>query len=124
MIYEVSVERSFHARHRVARADGKWEPIHDHEWRVRATWRGAELDERGLLVDFVWAEEALRRICAQLEGTLLNDHPLLGGLPAGAEVVAQRVFGGLEAVPGGGPGRLWSVGVREAPGCTAVYARE
>jgi 6-pyruvoyl-tetrahydropterin synthase len=124
MIYEVTVERSFHARHRVAHTSGEWEPIHDHEWRVWATWRGAELDERGLLVDFAWAEEALRRVCSEFEGTLLNDHPLLGGRPAGAEVVAQRIFEGLERIPGGGPGRLWSVGVGEAPGCTAVYSRE
>ncbi len=121
MVYEVSVEGTFRATHRVRLPDGSWEPVHGHDWWVRATWRGAELDGHGLLVDFVWAEGLVHELCSGLADSYLNDHPLFAARHASAEGVAELFFERLAASPAQGPGRLWSVRVREAAGCEAEF---
>ena len=123
-MYEVSIEGFFCASHRVTSPDHKLEPAHEHDWQVRAVWRGRRLDERGLLVDFVRAEQALKALTTELDGADLNRHPLLAGRPPSAEVLARVLFERLDSVRGSADGLLKSVSVGEAPGCVAVYSRD
>lgn len=121
-MYEVTVESRFCASHRTTREDHTLEPSHEHDWQVRAVWRGRELDERGMLIDFVPAERSLKALTGELDGRHLNDHPLLQGRPPSAEVLAQVLFERLDAAAGSLAGALSSVSVAEAPGCVAVYS--
>ena len=122
-MYEVSVKGSFRATHQVAMPSGELEPRHEHDWRVEAVWSGRALDGRGLLVDFVRAEQVLRKLAADLEGAHLNEHPMLAGCPPSAENVARVLFEKLDSLRGCVDARLSLVRVGEAPGCRAVYAR-
>ena len=123
-MYEISVRGSFRATHQVATPSGELEPRHEHDWRIEAVWGGRRLDDRGLLVDFARAEQALRGLASALEGTHLNEHAILAGRPPSAENVARVFFEKLDSVRGSVDARLRSVSVREAPGCRAVYARD
>ncbi len=122
-MYECRVSAGFSAAHQVRMYDDALEPIHGHDWKVEAVFRGPELDTIGVLVDFVAAERALREAVAPLHHTRLNDAPLLRGLNPTAENVARIIFDELHArlgpdVP------LAAVYVDEAPGCIAAYLRD
>lgn len=123
-MFEVSVEGSFCATHRVMFADRTLEPMHGHDWRITAVWRGRRLDERGLLIDFDQAQKSLRALLDELNYTHLNDHPWLSGAPASSESVARMIFEKLDSVLGLADELLRSVRVTEAPGCSATYSRE
>lgn len=121
-MYEVSVEALFSAAHRLRLADGNLEPPHGHDWRVSAHFVGAELDEIGVLIDFVAAEARLREIAARLHHTDLNQAELLAGMNPSAEHVAKVIFDKLAVMPE--YHRLLDrVTVTEAPGCRATYRR-
>ena len=120
-MYEVRVEGGFSAVHQVRTPDGQLEPLHGHDWKVEAVFRGLNLDGSGMLVDFITVQEALRAVSAQFHHTDLNDHALLDGQDPTAERVAVVFFEQLrlrvgEAAP------LAAIYVRESPGCVAGYS--
>lgn len=119
--YRVTVEGSFVASHQVPCADGRLEPLHEHDWRVEVTFAGSELDDRGVLIDFGEVSGRLRQILAPLEGAKLNDLAALDGAPPTAEVIAAYLFAELAPLQNR-RARLQSVRVRESPGCSACYA--
>lgn len=120
-MYEVAVEVGFSASHAVRLPNGEMEPLHSHDWLVTVVFQGTDLDDDGLLVDFVAVQERLTGILQPLEGANLNDHPFLEGRAASAEHIARRVF----TLLGEGErtaARLEKVIIREAPGCSASYS--
>ena len=119
-MYEVSVEAAFRASHRVQDQHGDLEPAHEHDWHVRATFVGPELDEAGILVDFVAAQRKLRETVALLHGTDLNECPVMKDLGPSAERVAKVIYD-LMAQEMPLCRLLDRVRVEEAPGCTASY---
>lgn len=117
-MYSIIVEATFSAVHRLRLADGVLEPVHGHDWVVRATFCKEILDEQGMVVDFHVAWQSLRKIVVGWHHGDLNDGDVLGGLNPTAEVVAKYVFDRLVA---DGLGSIRRVDVTEAPGCVAVY---
>lgn len=122
-MYEVKVETTFHAAHSICTPDGKPEPVHWHLWRIAAHYCGSELDEHGVLVDFVEVQQQLNKITALLEGRLLNDAPFLNGQSPSTENLARRLFDALNELDWQ-RAQLAGVTVHEAPGCTASYRRQ
>ena len=51
-MYEVYVDESFAAAHNLRGYKGKCEALHGHNYKVRVTLAGADLDKAGLLLDF------------------------------------------------------------------------
>lgn len=130
-MYELRVQAVFSAAHAV-RIRGQLEPLHGHDWRVRAVVRGKELDAEGLLCDFHAVESALEKVLAPFRNVNLNTQPPFadtgrkGAKPENptAERVARMIGDRLEAELQGKlpPGvSLARVSVTEAPGCEAVY---
>ena len=74
-MFTVRVEDGFSAAHFLTHYHGKCERLHGHNYKVRVTAAGAELDEGGMLLDFGLMKAALRRITGELDHTSLNDHP-------------------------------------------------
>lgn len=112
MTYEVDVEHTFCAAHQLRLPDGTLEPVHGHNWRVVVTFAARELDAVGCVVDFHWAERALRAAVAPWENAHLNAcAPFSEGRQPSAELVARTI---MERVPGAA-----RVSVSEAPGCVA-----
>ena len=119
-MYEVRVEVQFSAAHQIRLYDGKLEPIHRHDWRVEAVFRGPVLDRIGVLVDFEVAKNTLHEIVDRFAGTNINHLPLLKGRNPTAENIAGCIFNELkQRLDGNLP--LAAVHVREAPGCAAGY---
>ena len=119
-MYEVRVEARFCAAHQLRLASGGLEPLHGHDWVVQAVFRGAMLDQSGMLVDFVLVREKFSSIIAVLHHRILNEIPLIDGLGPSAEVIARYLFEQLDRAMGR-PSQLAAVYVQEAPGCMAGY---
>lgn len=116
--YEVIVEDRFNATHQLRLGDGAIEPLHGHDWHVRAYFRSDRLDAQGMVVDFHHAQQALRGVLSNLQYTLLNELPAFRERNPTAEVVAEHVLVSLRKA---GLPETSRVEVTEAPGCVAAY---
>ncbi len=72
-MFEVSVEESFAAGHALRGYRGKCENPHGHNYKVRVTVTGKQLDNIGLLWDFRDLKSAMGQIIERLDHQYLND---------------------------------------------------
>ncbi len=72
-MFHVSVEETFAAGHYLRNYRGKCENPHGHNYKVRVTLAGSELDKAGLLVDFKDLKEHMRQVIERLDHQMIND---------------------------------------------------
>ena len=119
-MFTITVETTFAAAHQLTFADGQKEPLHTHDWLVKAAVSTAELDQAGLAVDFNDLKAKIASIIAPFNKATLEQLPAFKGKNASAENVAKHIFDRI------GPLlsqelKLRYVKVTEAPGCRAKY---
>jgi 6-pyruvoyltetrahydropterin/6-carboxytetrahydropterin synthase len=95
-MFEISVEKSFAAGHALRGYRGKCENVHGHNYRVRVTLAGSELDSTGLLYDFVEVKSLLQSIIDRLDHRLMNDIPPFDKLNPSAENLARYFYEELD----------------------------
>ena len=119
-MFEVTVNGRFLATHNLRLPDGSTELRHEHVWRVTVTYAGPELDETGMLVDFLDVRGRLEEVLRTCEERHLNDLPAFAERNPSTENVARYLAEQLpQEFPG--PACLKSVAVEEEPGCIATY---
>ncbi|HCC59593.1 MAG TPA: 6-carboxytetrahydropterin synthase QueD [Solibacterales bacterium] len=96
-MFEVSVEQTFAAAHALRNYHGKCENLHGHNYRVQATFRGAELDGAGMLVDFVEVKRHMRAVTERLDHINLNETAPFDVINPSAENIARYVFEQMRA---------------------------
>ena len=72
-MYEITVEDTFAAGHYLRNYRGKCEKPHGHNYKVRVTLAGNELDKAGLLLDFKDLKELIRHVVDRLDHQMIND---------------------------------------------------
>jgi 6-pyruvoyltetrahydropterin/6-carboxytetrahydropterin synthase len=121
-MFEVSVEQTFAAGHALRNYKGKCENVHGHNYRVRITVQGDQLDSTGLLVDFLDVKHLIGGVVDYLDHQFMNDLPPFDQLNPSAENIAKyfydRVSGGLK---NGVPVRVSEVQIWETDTSSAVY---
>jgi len=91
-MYEVSVDETFAAAHNLRNYRGKCENLHGHNYKVRITLAGQELDSTGLLYDFVQLKKAVQDVIRSLDHTYLNERPPFDVLNPSAENIARYIY--------------------------------
>jgi 6-pyruvoyltetrahydropterin/6-carboxytetrahydropterin synthase len=91
-MYEVTVEDSFAAGHYLRNYKGKCENPHGHNYKVRVTLAGAELDKAGLLLDFKDLREVMRPVIERLDHQMINDIVPFKEMNPSAENLAKYFF--------------------------------
>jgi 6-pyruvoyltetrahydropterin/6-carboxytetrahydropterin synthase len=91
-MFEVSVEETFSSGHALRGYKGKCENVHGHNYRVRITLSGAQLDSIGLLVDFTELKRVLRGIIGVLDHQFLNDLDPFKTVNPSAENLAKYFY--------------------------------
>ncbi len=91
-MYEVSVDETFSAAHNLRNYRGKCENLHGHNYKVRVTLAGKELDATGLLYDFVRLKQAIQGVIRSLDHTYLNELPPFDVLNPSAENIARYIY--------------------------------
>jgi 6-pyruvoyltetrahydropterin/6-carboxytetrahydropterin synthase len=119
-VYELAIETTFAAAHRLRGYEGDCERLHGHNYRVRAVWTSDELDDLGLVVDFREAKKALRAVTGELDHRLINEHEAFKDRNPSTENIARFIYEGLEAGVGG-RARLSHVTVWETDGASITY---
>jgi 6-pyruvoyltetrahydropterin/6-carboxytetrahydropterin synthase len=121
-MFEVSVEQTFAAGHALRNYKGKCENVHGHNYRVRITVQGDQLDATGLLVDFLDVKSLIGGVVDYLDHQFINDLPPFDELNPSAENIAKyfydRVSGGLKNEV---PVRVSEVKIWETDTSSAVY---
>ena len=72
-MYEVTVEAGFSSGHYLRNYRGKCENPHGHNYKVRVTLIGRELDSTGLLLDFKLLKTVMRPVIERIDHQMLND---------------------------------------------------
>jgi len=73
--FEVMIERNFSSAHQLRGYKGKCENLHGHNYKIEIYARGSELNNIGLLVDFVELKEAADEIVQYLDHRNINELP-------------------------------------------------
>lgn len=109
---------------------GPAQRLHGATYIVDATFRRAELDADGIVVDLGRAAEELRRVLSELTYRNLDDEPSLAGLNTTTEALARLVADRLaERVRDGALGESGReldglvVTLHESPVASATYER-
>ena len=91
-MYEVTVEAGFSSGHYLRNYRGKCENPHGHNYKVRITLAGRELDEAGLLLDFKLLKQVMRPVIDRIDHQMLNDLEPFTELNPSAENIARYFF--------------------------------
>jgi 6-pyruvoyltetrahydropterin/6-carboxytetrahydropterin synthase len=120
-MFEVSVEETFAAGHALRNYHGKCENVHGHNYRVRVTLEGEQLDGAGLLVDFVELKRVLRAIIERLDHVFLNDIVPFDELNPSAENMARYFYQEMSSGLRAAHARVAEVKIWETDTATATY---
>jgi 6-pyruvoyltetrahydropterin/6-carboxytetrahydropterin synthase len=122
-MYEVSVDASFAAAHRLRGYQGKCENLHGHNYRVRLVVAGEQLDDIGLLQDFTLLKKVLRGVAENLDHKYLNELPPFDKVNPSAENLARFIHDESAKQLAGqlGGAALASVTVWETETAAATY---
>jgi len=91
-MYEVTVEAGFSSGHYLRNYRGKCENPHGHNYKVRVTLAGRDLDETGLLLDFKLLKQVLRPVIDRIDHQMLNDLEPFIELNPSAENIAHYFY--------------------------------
>jgi 6-pyruvoyltetrahydropterin/6-carboxytetrahydropterin synthase len=91
-MFEVSVDETFAAAHNLRGYKGKCEDLHGHNYKVRVTLAGPELDSVGLLYDFVHLKQVIQGVIRSLDHKYLNELKPFDVLNPSAENIAKHIY--------------------------------
>jgi len=91
-MFEVTVEQTFAAGHALRNYHGKSEDVHGHNYRVRVTVEGEQLDSTGLLVDFLEVNRLISGAVGYLDHRFINDLPPFDEINPSAENIAKYFY--------------------------------
>ena len=122
-MFEVSVEETFSAGHALRGYRGKCENVHGHNYKLRVTLEGPQLDSIGLLYDFTHLKRVIREIVGGVDHKFLNDLAPFDVLNPSAENLAKYFYDEtarqMNAMPEGA--RVTSVTIWETDTTSATY---
>jgi len=126
-MFEVTVEDSFAAGHYLRNYKGKCEKPHGHNYKVRVTLTGRELDKAGLLVDFKDLRDVMKHVIDRLDHQMINELEPFTVVNPSAENLARYFYdesnARLTRVTDGRV-RVKNVTIFETDTTTATYSEE
>ena len=124
-MFEVTVEAGFSSGHYLRNYHGKCENPHGHNYKIRVTLAGKELDKAGLLLDFKDLREVMKHVIDRLDHQMINDLEPFTQLNPSAENLAKYFYdesnAKLQRVTNGRV-HIKNVTVFETDSTTATYS--
>lgn len=117
------IERNFSSAHQLRGYRGKCENLHGHNYKIEIYARGKELNNIGLLVDFVELKQAADDLVLYLDHKNLNElDPFVVEQNPSAENVARFVLEKLAAKINDERVQIYKVRCFETPTSVATYS--
>ena len=124
-MFEVMIERNFSSAHQLRGYRGKCENLHGHNYRIEIYARGRELDNTGLLVDFVELKAAADEVVNYLDHRNINELPPFDEeLNPSAENLARYILERVARRVGDERVQVYKVRCFETPTSIATYRVE
>ncbi len=123
-MYEVTVEDTFAAGHYLRNYKGKCEKPHGHNYKIRVTLAGTELDKAGLLLDFKDLKDVMKHAIDRLDHQMINEIEPFTVLNPSAENLAKYFYDQTNeqlAKMTGGRVRVKDATIWETDTTTATY---
>lgn len=127
-MYEIKIQASFDAAHRLRNYTGKCSNLHGHTWKIEAVVKGNKLDGTGMLIDFKILKELLNNVINEFDHRYINDLPDFADnaentMNPTAENIANYIYKKMrqqiaDRLPGISLDKIW---VWESPGAGAAY---
>ena len=123
--FEVMIERNFSSAHQLRGYKGKCENLHGHNYKIEIYARGRELNNIGLLVDFVELKEAADDLVTYLDHKNLNElEPFVTEQNPSAENLARFILERLAVRLDDDRVKIYKVRCFETPTSVATYQVE
>jgi 6-pyruvoyltetrahydropterin/6-carboxytetrahydropterin synthase len=120
--FEVMIERNFSSAHQLRGYKGKCENLHGHNYKIEIYARGRELDNIGLLVDFVELKDAADEVVQYLDHRNINELPPFDvELNPSAENLARYILERVSSRVGDERVKIYKVRCFETPTSVATY---
>jgi 6-pyruvoyltetrahydropterin/6-carboxytetrahydropterin synthase len=123
MMFQVTVDETFSSGHALRGYKGKCENVHGHNYKVRVTLEGPQLDSVGLLYDFTHLKRVIREIVGGVDHKFLNDMAPFDVINPSAENLAKYFYDEttrqMNAMPEGA--RVTSITIWETDTTSATY---
>ena len=120
--FEVMIERNFSSAHQLRGYKGKCENLHGHNYKIEIYARGRELDNIGLLVDFVDLKAAADEVLRYLDHLNINELPPFDTeLNPSAENLARYILERVASACGDERVQVYKVRCYETPTSVATY---
>jgi 6-pyruvoyltetrahydropterin/6-carboxytetrahydropterin synthase len=124
-MFEVMIERNFSSAHQLRGYKGKCENLHGHNYRIEIFAKGSELNNIGLLVDFVELKEAADDIVRYLDHKNINELPPFDEeLNPSAENLAKFILESISSQISDDRVQVYKVRCFETPTSVATYQTE
>ena len=120
--YTIRVEARFEAAHNLREYYGKPEPLHGHSWKVEAKFLCSKLDHEDIGIDYVHAEEALKKLASRFDHRYINEVPPFDVLSPTSENLARWFFNELNTRETRQASVLKEVVVWEGPHASVSYS--
>ncbi len=119
------IERNFSSAHQLRGYKGKCENLHGHNYKIEIYARGRELNNIGLLVDFVELKEAADDLVTYLDHKNLNElEPFVEEQNPSAENLARFILERLAVRLDDDRVKIYKVRCFETPTSVATYQVE
>jgi len=115
------IERNFSSAHQLRGYKGKCENLHGHNYKIEIYARGRELDNVGLLVDFVELKAAADEVVTYLDHRNINELPPFDELQPSAENLAKYVLERVSKRVSDDRVQIYKVRCFETPTSVATY---
>lgn len=121
-MFEVTIEETFASGHALRNYRGKCENVHGHNYRAQVSIHGEQLDEIGLLVDFVELKRVVHSVLDRMDHQWLNEFPPFDKINPSAENMAKYIYDEVTSGLQGKNGiRVGSVRLWETDTASATY---
>ncbi len=121
-MYQLSVEQHFDAAHFLRGYRGKCEALHGHRFQVVVQIKSDEVNDIGIVYDFVELKQQLGDILSRFDHTCLNDVPPFDTINPSSENIAVTIYNELQPKLAGAPVSLSCVEVWESPQTRVAYS--
>jgi 6-pyruvoyltetrahydropterin/6-carboxytetrahydropterin synthase len=122
-MYEVSIQTTFAAAHRLDHYQGQCEALHGHNWKVVVTVQAETLNACGFVMDFKDLKALCRQIVDRLDHAYLNELEPFTRVNPSSEAIARFIYDELKRRCA--PGRVvqvTKVSVWESDAAWATYS--
>ena len=91
-MYELTVTSEFEAAHLIPGYLGKCSRLHGHNWKIEVVVSGNELNDLGMVIDFVDIKIAVNKALDILDHAYLNELEPFKNIAPTAENIAKYIY--------------------------------